>query len=118
MCRSEYYVTAMQEELENMRRIGRPKGSRDKTARNKRAFAHHTARGDQHRKMQASNAGDVLADGKEMCDLETKNTTNPSCDGPARNLGENVRSVQNTSWFDCLSFSADSDPFHSDWNHW
>ncbi len=117
MCRTEYYVTVMQAERENMRRIGRPKGSRDKTARNKRAFAHHTVRSDQYWKMPASSAGEVLADGKAMCDLETKNT-NPSCDGPARILGDNASSVQDTSWFDCLSFSADSDPFHSDWNHW
>jgi hypothetical protein len=111
----------MQAELEIVRRIGRPKGSQDKKARIKRIIISRETAKDQHRNPALSAkkpSNQVSTDGKRICILKAENPSDQLCDEIFLIPHQNEGSVDLTSWIDSLSFSADSDPFRSDWPHW
>ena len=90
-----------QSELKMMRRVGRPKGSRDKKARVKKIVLAQTILSDHDWAMKSSPHGfcdQTFAYSQKTC------TTSNTSDG--------------LSWIDFLRFSAESDPFRLDWPHW
>ena len=104
-----------------MRRVGRPKGSRDKIARKKQSLSPRTVFSDHCWTAQSSAQGpgnQGIVDGKEICDLKAKYSADQSLDDQARYSRKRKRLEDYTARIDCLNFSAESDPFHSDWPHW
>ncbi len=102
----------LQVELETMRRVGRPKGSRDKKTRVRKSIHPQkviSVLGDLHQTSQSPVQGPC---NRFFADCNT----GESSDNRARR--EKPGPKNSTSWIDQLSFAADSDPFRCDWPHW
>ncbi len=111
----------MQKELKIVRRVvGRPNGSR-KNVSVTASLNPWTVFSNQHQNTQSSGPwyfNQMIAEGNKICDLKAKCTEDQASDNYERFSEENSASMDILAWIDCLSFTAESDPFHSDWPHW
>ena len=119
------------------RKVGRPKGSRDKKQRARRYYNRCSSFGTRRtcRKYQDEDGEQSSSDSEDVQEHRIEEhhfwdrtaarceSTRPSADpdppiGPSPSQPEDLLSPSSPAWLDALPCSLESDPFRDDWPHW